>query len=306
MYPSPQLIRADIHTSLPADYRKPQRSDWSDVNAAGAELDSFLEGPSFDTAGNLYVTDIPHGRIFRITADGDWSLVADYDGWPNGLKIHRDGRLLVADHRRGLVEISPETGAATVLADRHNAEGLKGPNDLFFASNGDLLFTDQGQTGLQDPTGRVLRCTDQGHYADTRIVLAGIPSPNGLLLDAAEARLIVAVTRANAIWRVPLLPDATASKAGLWIQLSAGTGPDGLALDTEGGLIVAHHGIGVWRFDPAGRPTHLVELDTPGGGCTNIAFGGTDNQHLFIVDSGTATIWRAPMPYPGQLMYSHT
>ncbi len=33
-------------------------------------------------------------------------------------------------------------------------ESLKGVNDLFFAANGDLYFTDMGQTGLQDATGK--------------------------------------------------------------------------------------------------------------------------------------------------------
>jgi len=33
---------------------------------------------------------------------------------------------------------------------------------LVFASNGDLYFTDQGQTGLHDPTGRVYRLRTDG------------------------------------------------------------------------------------------------------------------------------------------------
>ena len=36
----------------------------------GREVDSFLEGPVFDQVGNLYVTDIPFGRIFRIDPQG--------------------------------------------------------------------------------------------------------------------------------------------------------------------------------------------------------------------------------------------
>ena len=33
-----------------------------------------------------------------MTPTGDWTLVAEYDGWPNGLKIHRDGQLLITDY----------------------------------------------------------------------------------------------------------------------------------------------------------------------------------------------------------------
>ncbi|WP_369334447.1 SMP-30/gluconolactonase/LRE family protein, partial [Stenotrophomonas maltophilia] len=71
----------------------PRISEWSAANKPGQAIDSFLEGPSFDRDGNLYLTDIPFGRIFKITPDNQWTLVAEYDGWPNGLALHRDGAL---------------------------------------------------------------------------------------------------------------------------------------------------------------------------------------------------------------------
>ena len=45
---------------------------------------------------------------------------------------------------------------------RRNSERFKGPNDLVFARNGDLYFTDQGQTGPHDPMGRVYRLRPAG------------------------------------------------------------------------------------------------------------------------------------------------
>ena len=67
MYGLTKPVPAIEFTRLPDRFRKKRRTAWADANAAGMELDSFLEGPSFDRAGNLYVTDIPFGRIFRIT-----------------------------------------------------------------------------------------------------------------------------------------------------------------------------------------------------------------------------------------------
>ena len=90
---------------------------------------------------------------------------------------------------------------------RANLERFKAVNDLFFASNGDLYFTDQGLTGLHDPTGRVFRVRAGGQID---CLLDNIPSPNGLVLDPSETILYVAVTRANAIWRVPLMRDGSA------------------------------------------------------------------------------------------------
>ena len=52
-------------TALPAKFRGKRRTAWSDPNRAGAPVDSFLEGPSFDRDGNLWCVDIPFGRIFR-------------------------------------------------------------------------------------------------------------------------------------------------------------------------------------------------------------------------------------------------
>ena len=74
--------------------------------------------------------------------------------------------------------------------------------------------------------------------------------------------------------------DGTASKVGLFIQMSGGhAGPDGMALDTEGGLVVAHPSTTAWRFDALGRPTHHVDCGDDIF-CTNIAFAGNDLRFL--------------------------
>ena len=55
------------------------------------------------------------------------------------------------------MELDPVSGRIAPFLGRERFPGFKGFNDLFFASNGDLYFTDQGLTGLHDPTGRVWR-----------------------------------------------------------------------------------------------------------------------------------------------------
>src|SRR3546814_6709308 len=64
-----------------------------------------------------------------------------------------------------------------------------------------MYFTDQGLTGLHDPTGRVLRLRADGRLD---CLVDTVPSPNGIVLDREEAHLFVAVTRANQVWRIPL------------------------------------------------------------------------------------------------------
>ena len=143
----PQPIQAEVFTELPPEYREPRRSAWSDQRRDGKPVHSFLEGPAFDREGRLYFTDIPFGRVFRATPEGKVELVAEYDGEPNGLKIRADGRIFITDYRNGIMELEPASGVVTPLLGRRYSEHFRGLNDLFFAANGDMFFTDQGRTG---------------------------------------------------------------------------------------------------------------------------------------------------------------
>jgi gluconolactonase len=299
----PELIKAQTFMSMPQKFRRKTRTTWSDPNRQGAEVDSFLEGPSFDRAGNLYFVDIPFGRVFRITARGEWELVIQYDGWPNGLKLHQDGRFFIADYRLGLMALNAGAGTVTPVLETAYSEGFKGLNDLHFASNGDLFFTDQGQTGIADPTGRVFRLRANG--ALDRLA-SNVPSPNGITLNSRNNQVYVAVTRAQQIWRLPLMADGQPSKTGVAIQLSGGhAGPDGIEMDAEDGLVVCHLGVGVWRFDANGLPTHLVHADGHRL-LTNVAFGGPDRKTLYITDSANGEILSAQMPVAGKVMFGLT
>ena len=293
----PKVIQTEVFAEVPEKYRK-----GGDVRA-GRKRTTFLEGPSFDRDGNLYVVDIPNGRIFRISPKGDFEVAAEYDGDPNGLKIHKDGRIFLADHRNGLMLFDPNSGKVEpYLEGPDHLERFKGLNDLVFASNGDLYFTDQGQTGLHDPTGRVFRLTPEGKLD---CLLDTIPSPNGLVLSRSERAVFVAVTRANAIWLVPMTARGGVNKVGLFVQLPC-PGPDGMALDDDGNVAVAHPGLGVvWLFSSKGVPIHRVE-SCKGNMITNVAYGGDGRRFLYMTESQSGSVLRAEMPVAGRAMYSHS
>lgn len=303
LFGPPTVIETEIFSSMPQRFRRTgERSSWADANKGGAAVDSFIEGPSFDRAGNLYVVDIPFGRIFRISPQGDWDLLAEYNGEPNGLKVHNNGRIFIADYRKGLLRLDPDTGRVTPHLSRRNSENFKGLNDLVFASNGDLYFTDQGQTGLHDPTGRVYRLSSEGRLD---CLIANVPSPNGLVLNPEENILYVAATRANAVWRMPLMRDGNVSKVGLFFQFFGSSGPDGLAMDEAGNLVVAHASLGsAFVLSKKGELLYQV-CACRGGTVTNAAFGGEDRRNLYLTESETGCILVARMPVPGRLMYSH-
>jgi gluconolactonase len=303
LYEPPARIETEIFARLPDALRvKNRRSGWA-FGKGHDFLHSFLEGPSFDRDGNLYVVDIPYGRILRVSPDAKWTVVCEYDGWPNGLKIHKDGRIFIADHRRGIMQLDAKSGVVTPVLEHVRREGFKGTNDLIFASNGDLYFTDQGQTGLQDASGRVFRLRTNGNVD---CLIDNVPSPNGLVLAPDEKALFVAVTRANQVWRLPLHPDGTTSKVAAFITLSGGLGgPDGLAIDEKGGIVIAHAGLGVvWMFDRLGEPRYRIQ-SCEGISTTNVAFGGSDGKTLFITESDSGAILKADVPVRGNAMYSH-
>lgn len=294
MFAAPPVLKAEVYATLPDKYRKrDQSAAWFEVQRRGLKTHSFIEGPALDSHGNLYFTDIPFGRIFRAGASGEVELVHEYDGEPNGLKVLDDHCLLIADHKHGIVQLDLNAGAISPYCDRPLLERFKGVNDLFVSPDGDLYFTDQGQSGLQDPTGRVYHRQLDGTL---RCLMNNIPSPNGIVLDASGESVLVAVTRANQVWRLPLLRDGSVSKAGVLINLSGGVGPDGLALGPDGTLAVCHPGLAsVWLFDLYGEP--LLRIVAPRGRMTtNCVFGGPDDRTLFITESDTGTVLRAELP----------
>jgi gluconolactonase len=278
-----ELVKAEVFSSMPGKFRRKSRTSWSDPNRQNAEIECFLEGPAFDRQGNLYVVDIPFGRVFRIDPKGAWDLVVQYEGWPNGMKFHKDGRLFIADYRKGLLALDVRTGKLETLLETAYSESFKGLNDLHFTSNGDRLRTDG--------------CLER--------LVTNIPSPNGVTVSTTEKHVYVGVTRSQQVWRLPVMHDLALSKTGVAIQLSGGVGgPDGIEMDAENGLLVCHLGVGVWRFDANMLPTHLIHSeDHRHHHLSNVAYGGPDRMTVYITESLSGDVLKAKLPVAGKLLY---
>ena len=293
----PDVRETEVFTRMPDRFRRTgARSDWADANRGGQPTDSFLEGPVHDAAGNLYVTDIPFGRIFRIDPRGEWEQVAEWAGEPNGMKFLNERELLITDYRNGLMVCEISSGAVRPFLDRRNSERFKGVNDLTFDSRGNLYFTDQGQTGLHDPTGRVYRLRPSG---ELDLLLGNVPSPNGVALSADERVLYLGVTRGNQVWRVPLLPDGSVAKVSAFFTSYGPSGPDGLAVDQRGRVIVANPGLGVaWVLNHKAEP-EIVLRSCAGASLTNVSFGGPERRTLYCTESISGSVLRAELDVPG-------
>lgn len=171
---------------------------------------------------------------------------------------------------------------------RFNGERLKGPNDVIVGGDGSIYFTDQGMSGLQDPSGRVYRLEQDGRVD---VLLRNCPSPNGLVLDRAGTSLFVAMTRDNSVWHVPLYPDGSVQRTGRFASYYGIGGPDGMATDEEGNIFVAHSTLGtVFVHEKNGNPLARIITSQVGNATTNLTWGGLENKTLFIVESDSGTI----------------
>jgi gluconolactonase len=291
-----EVIPSEVFAEVPQRLRKsatpPERlAAGKSATPAGC----FLEGPAFDRAGNLYVVDLAFGRVFKVSPQGEFDVAVEYDGEPNGLAIHKDGRIFIADHKQGILYLKDRKIVPVV--SRYHQQRFKGVNDLTFDPQGNLYFTDQGVTDLADPTGCVYRYTADGRLDQ----LANcIPSPNGIVFD--KNLLYVAATRANAVWRLPFARDGTVVRMGVYLQLSGGRGPDGLAADESDGLAVAHPDMGaVWIFSHRGEVLYRVQ-SCASDMVTNLAYQGNT---IYITDSGSGCILSAQVPVTGRMLFSH-
>jgi len=277
------LFMADPFAVLPDALRHTgPPAPWAVMTRPGQAMDSFLEAAFFDADGDMWLSDVPYGRVFRLTRAGDWHVEHDFEGEPHAMRIAPNGRHIAVDHRHGLIHL---TGRSTfdVLSSGLAGQPFMGLSDMAYGPDDALWFTDSGRTSLSNPTGRVYRLSPDG---DLRLVLDCVPYSNGICLSPDGAWVYVAATRANQVWRLSSrLPDTGAPMVGTYLQLSGGLGPDGLATNMLGWLALAQAQAGrAYVFDAQGDP--LAEVRLPRGlWTTSVTFDPSDPTRLFIIDA---------------------
>ena len=245
-------------------------------------LPTFSEGPVFDYDGNLYVS---HGKyITKLTPQGESSIWFEAEG-PNGHKILPDSTHLVCEPgRRVVLRLAADGSILGNASSECNGEPLRAPNDLALDTHGGFYFSDPGGS-REAPIGTV-------HYVDsqgtTHWAAGGLRVPNGLVLRPDGATLLVAETVPNRILEFPVLAPGRLGPMRVFSDLPSKEGvaaePDGLALDSEGNLYVAHLGMGaVEVLDPRGKL--LRSLPAGNYDASNLVFGGPRLNWLFITGS---------------------
>jgi len=279
----------------------------------------LLEGPAFDRQGNLFVTSIFNSRLFKITPAKQVTSIQLPDGLlPDGIAIHKDGRLFIACLSGRVVALNPDGSNLTDLPKYNGKPGSA--NDLVFDNqNGNLYVTDFTGT-VAEPTGGVYRYSD--NYTTVKPVIEHLAAANGVgiappgNIPSAGNVLWVSETCRNEILYIQLLSDGISIDpiAGVVIPSHFSGGPggcDSLKIDVEGNVyqcmifqgravILNNRGVPIANVVIPGREgaKHLV---TP-----NLAFKpGTNEVYIIAGGEGGAWIYKFRGLAQGLKLYSH-
>jgi D-xylonolactonase len=251
------------------------------------------EGPLWSArAQAVFWVDILGKRLNRLSlADGavtGWDMLQ-----PTGWVIEREAGGFVAGAADGFHRLTLEPFALIPLHDPEADQPLNRMNDAkadrfgrIWA--GTMPFSCEGASGAfyrLDPDGRCTR-------VDAPYTIA-----NGPAIDPDGRWLFHTDTALRTIFRFAIHDDGTLGARVPHIVFKQDWGnPDGMTLDADGCLWVAHWGTGqVSRFDPAGVRERSIAL--PASQITSMTFAGDALDRMFVTSAADG----ADEPHAGAL-----
>ncbi|WP_270090452.1 SMP-30/gluconolactonase/LRE family protein [Sphingobacterium sp. SYP-B4668] len=258
-------------------------SDWPDLNMYSSDImlttDFYTEGPVIGKQGEIYVTNILGGQILRIddryTMD-EWAVCKS----PNGQFMSTGGDHFVCNTLDGTIEHYDSKGnfVKTWFKGKLDDHLVKATNDLWVKSDGSIFFTDSVRIN-----GAIGYITPQG---EAQLIKNGLDYPNGIVYDTLRNFLYVAESYQNRILKVDV--SRTGAPVEVLVDLPIHPSrrmvdnlPDGLAMDGNSHLLIAHYGMGLLhRYDLASRTLRSFHTQIPltsnvaiGDGCIVITGG---------------------------------
>lgn len=243
---------------------------------------AFTEGPTRDSAGNVFFVDQPNDRIMEWSVDGKLSTFLQPSGYANGMCFDAQGNLIAcADEHNQLWSIAPDK-TVTVLVTNYQGKYLNGPNDVWVAPNGAMFITDPFyRRTWWDHTTMALTNEEVFYLSPDRktltMVTDDLQKPNGITGSPDGKYLFVSDIGAGQTWRYDIQPDGKLTNKTFICAL----GSDGMTIDAAGNLYLTGHGVTV--FDPSGKK--IDHIDVPEKWTANVCFSGPDRKTLFITAS---------------------
>ena len=262
----------------------------------------FTEGPVWDPAGFIYVSDEVQNKIFRIYPDGHKEELISL-GDPDGNTYDAQHQLIdCASVLRAIIRVKSD-GTYTVLADRYQGKRLNSPNDVVIGPDGAIYFTDPTSDLPKDQKQEldfkgVFRLDASGNV---RLLTKDLTEPNGLAFSPDGKRLYVDDSTQRNIRVYDFQPDGTLRNSRIFGEEPGGKGegvPDGMRVDEAGNLYVTGPG-GIWIWSSDGR--HLGTIIVPEQPA-NLAWGDSDWKTLYI--TATTSLYKIKTNATGFVPYS--
>lgn len=239
----------------------------------------------FDAEGRLWCVELEAGCLARVEDDGSLDRY-EVGGRPAGLALGQGGQFWFCDSLRNEIRVFDSgTGRSWPVVGSADGHDLDAPNDLAFDPDGNLVFSCHAQSRTA-PTGWLAVLRPSGAC---RIAGEALQFPNGLAFGADGHTLYVAETYKQRVWQ----GDWDAN-AGWWrpqceiLQTPGPTGPDGMAVASDGRVYAAVYGAGcIMSMMPGQAPDTLA---VSGRGPTSCAFDPSGKLGLVFTEAETGTI----------------
>ena len=254
------------------------------------------EGPSVLPDGRIVIVESYRSQLTLIGPDGQANRYAYVAGAPNSCVLGGDGAFYVcqnggttgpwraAEMTTPSIQRVREGGEPEMILTEVAGRKLNGPNDLVFAADGSLIFTDPGtyNPASSDPS-RIYRIAPDGQAS----ILVDFPEPvfpNGVAVEA-DGSVVWDETYTGRVGR--RRPDGTLEDLG---RLPGDKPmPDGLKVGADGCLYVTDLAAGgIHVLAPDGRTGRFIPC---GIATTNCAFSG---EVLWVTNAGVSTIGPDP------------
>lgn len=261
----------------------------------------FTEGPMWDPAGFLYVSDETINKIYRVYPNGKKEEVIAL-GDPDGNTFDRRHRLIdCASVLRAIIEVTLD-GKYKVLADHFDGKRFNSPNDVIVGPDGAIYFTDPT---LDLVAGEKQEIPFQGVYrldekGNVRLLTRDLTQPNGLAFSPDGKKFYVDDSERRNIRVYDVNTDGSLSNGRVFGEEPGGKNdgvPDGIKVDTNGNLFVTGPK-GIWVWDAKGN--HLGTIVMPEQPA-NLTWGEKDYRTLYI--TATTSVYRLETKTQGFVPY---
>lgn len=261
---------------------------------------NFPEGPAWDGKEYLYLSNCYGGWITRFDGNKFDTLAAKTNDSlsiekTNGLAVGKDGYIYICEYGYGAILKISLGGKLEMLCPGFAGEKFNRPNDIVIDGNGNIYFTDPKSYDPKIPDGRIFRFDTK--EKEVKLAAQELCFPNGINISPSGKRIYVSESAKNRILSYDINNSGLLINKNTFIELHGGD-PDGIDIDEEGNLYVAHFGSKLlYIISPEGKI--IQKIETPGKKPSNIEFGGSDRKTLFLTEDETNALYIIRTNIPG-------